>query len=69
MSSSEITASCIMAPGSIEMNFIKINSSCLEGVREMTKRRQTPPFPYSLTAEKEIVTGDQAKLKGHEKRI
>lgn len=63
-----------MAPGSIEMNFNKINSSCLEGVTEMTKRRQTPPFPYSLTAEKEIVIGDQAKfswlrLKGHEKKM
>lgn len=40
----------------------------------MTKRGQAPPFPYSLAAEKEIISGDQAKLiwlklKGHEKKI
>lgn len=34
-----------MAPGSIEMNFNKINSSCLEGVTEMTKKKANSSIP------------------------
>jgi len=63
-----------MAPGFIEMNFIKINSSCSEGVGEMTKRSQTPPFPNSLKARKRSSYRRPSKiqlaqLKGHEKKI